>query len=92
MLARRDALIAISNSGETAELLQILPYVERMGIPVIGLTGRMNSTLAKNSDVALDVSVSEEACPMGLAPKTPIETPRSVMPAAAASPAKYAGP
>ncbi|MEC4889168.1 MAG: KpsF/GutQ family sugar-phosphate isomerase [Nitrospira sp.] len=68
MLARRDALIAISNSGETAELLQILPYVERMGIPVIGLTGRMNSTLAKNSHVALDVSVAEEACPMGLAP------------------------
>ena len=54
MLARRDALIAISNSGETAELLQILPYVERMGISVIGLTGRMGSTLAKQSDVALD--------------------------------------
>lgn len=68
MLARKDALIAISNSGETAELLQILPYVERMGIPVIALTGRMNSTLAKTSDVALDVSVAEEACPLGLAP------------------------
>jgi arabinose-5-phosphate isomerase len=68
MLARRDALIAISNSGETQELLQLLPYVKRVGIPVIGLTGRMNSTLAKNSDVALDVSVEEEACPMGLAP------------------------
>ncbi|HXV69395.1 MAG TPA: KpsF/GutQ family sugar-phosphate isomerase, partial [Nitrospira sp.] len=68
MLARRDALIAISNSGETQELLQLLPYVERMGIPVIGMTGRMASTLAKHSDVALDVSVAEEACPMGLAP------------------------
>lgn len=68
MLARRDALIAISNSGETQELLQLLPYVERMGIPVVSLTGRMNSTLAKNSDVTLDVSVAEEACPMGLAP------------------------
>jgi arabinose-5-phosphate isomerase len=68
MLARKDALIAISNSGETTELLQLLPYVERMGIPVIGLTGRMNSTLAKHCDVALDVSVAEEACPMGLAP------------------------
>jgi len=68
MLARRDALIAISNSGETHELLQLLPYAERMGIPIVSLTGRMNSTLAKNSDVALDVSVSEEACPMGLAP------------------------
>jgi arabinose-5-phosphate isomerase len=68
MLARRDALIAISNSGETQEILLLLPYVERMGIPVIALTGRVNSTLAKNSDVTLDVSVAEEACPMGLAP------------------------
>jgi arabinose-5-phosphate isomerase len=68
MLARRDALIAISNSGETQEILQLLPYVERMGIPVVSLTGRMNSTLAKNSDVTLDISVAEEACPMGLAP------------------------
>ena len=68
MLARRDALIAISNSGETQELLQLLPYVERMSIPVIGLTGRMDSTLAKHCNVALDVSVEEEACPMGLAP------------------------
>ncbi len=68
MLARRDALIAISNGGETQELLQLLPYVERMSIPVIGLTGRMDSTLAKHCNVALDVSVAEEACPMGLAP------------------------
>jgi arabinose-5-phosphate isomerase len=68
MLGRADVLIAISNSGETQEILQLLPYVERMGIPVVSMTGRMTSTLAKNSDVALDVSVSEEACPMGLAP------------------------
>lgn len=68
MLARRDALIAISNSGETQELLQLLPYVERMGISVIGMTGRTASTLAKNSNVVLDVSVEEEACPLGLAP------------------------
>src|SRR5262245_17956264 len=68
MLGRADVLIAISNSGETQEILQLLPYVERMGIPVVSMTGRKNSTLAKNSDVALDVSVSEEACPMGLAP------------------------
>lgn len=68
MLARRDALIAISNSGETQELLQLLPYVERMSIPVIGLTGRVDSTLGKHCDVVLDVSVEEEACPMGLAP------------------------
>jgi len=68
MLARRDTLIAISNSGETKEILQLLPYIERMGVPTVALTGKMGSTLAKHSDVVLDVSVSEEACPMGLAP------------------------
>lgn len=68
MVGRKDVVIAISNSGETQEILQLLPYVERMGIPVVSMTGRMTSTLAKNSEVTLDVSVSEEACPMGLAP------------------------
>jgi arabinose-5-phosphate isomerase len=68
MLARKDLLIAISNSGETQEILQLLPFTERMGIPVLSIVGRMSSTLAKNSAVALDVSVAEEACPMGLAP------------------------
>jgi arabinose-5-phosphate isomerase len=68
MLARRDALLAISNSGETEELIKLLPFVKRLNVAVIALTGRVQSTLAKNSDVVLDVSVSEEACPMGLAP------------------------
>lgn len=68
MVARGDALITISNSGETQEILQLLPFMERMGVPVVSMTGRMTSTLAKNSAVALDVSVAEEACPMGLAP------------------------
>lgn len=68
MLARRDVLIALSNSGETEEVLKLLPFVKRLNIPVIALTGRPQSTLGKNSDVVLDVSVSEEACPMGLAP------------------------
>jgi arabinose-5-phosphate isomerase len=68
MLARGDAVIAISNSGETHEVLQLLPFVKRLNIPVVALTGKMASNLAKNSEVALDVSVSEEACPMGLAP------------------------
>ncbi len=68
MLARKDLLIAISNSGETDEVLKLLPSVKRLDVPVIALTGRPQSTLAKNSDVALDVSVSEEACPLGLAP------------------------
>jgi arabinose-5-phosphate isomerase len=68
MLARGDVLIAISNSGETQEVLLLLPFVQRMNIPILALTGRSESTLAKNSDVALDVSVDEEACPLGLAP------------------------
>jgi arabinose-5-phosphate isomerase len=68
MLARRDLFIAISNSGETQEILQLLPFMERMGIPVVAIVGRKDSTLAKNSAVVLDVSVAEEACPMGLAP------------------------
>ena len=68
MLARQDALLAISNSGETEEVLKLLPFMERFSIPVIALTGKVHSTLAKNSDVVLDVSVSEEACPLGLAP------------------------
>lgn len=68
MLARGDVLIAISNSGETREILQLLPYVERMGISTVALTGKMDSSLGRHSDVVLDVSVTEEACPMGLAP------------------------
>jgi arabinose-5-phosphate isomerase len=68
MVGRRDALVAISNSGEVQEVLQLLPYMERMGIPIVAMTGRPGSTLAKHSNVVLDVSVSEEACPMGLAP------------------------
>ncbi len=68
MLAKEDALLAISNSGETEEVLKLLPFMKRLGVPIIALTGRTQSTLAKYSDVVLDVSVSEEACPLGLAP------------------------
>ncbi|MFM7840527.1 MAG: SIS domain-containing protein [Nitrospira sp.] len=68
MLGKHDALLALSNSGETEEVLKLLPFMKRLNIPVIALTGRTQSTLAKNSDVVLDVSVSEEACPLGLAP------------------------
>ena len=68
MLAKQDALIAISNSGETQEVLQLLPFVKRLNVPVVALTGVVTSALAKNSDVTLDISVQEEACPMGLAP------------------------
>jgi len=68
MLARQDALVAISNSGETEEVLKLLPFVKRLNLPVVALTGKVYSTLAKHSDVVLDLSVAEEACPMGLAP------------------------
>jgi arabinose-5-phosphate isomerase len=68
MLVRGDVLIAVSNSGETEEVLHLLPLVRRFGIQLIAMTGRNESTLARAADVALDVSVPEEACPLGLAP------------------------
>jgi len=68
MLVRGDVLIAVSNSGESEEVLHLLPVIRRFGIPLIALTGRNDSTLARAADVALDVSVPEEACPLGLAP------------------------
>lgn len=68
MITRDDAVIAISNSGETAEVLTILPLIKRMAIPLVAMTGRPGSTLAKAADVHLDVSVEQEACPLNLAP------------------------
>jgi arabinose-5-phosphate isomerase len=68
MVSRGDLVIALSNSGETEELLKILPAIKRLGVPMISLTGNVKSMLAKNSDVVLDVSVKEEACPLDLAP------------------------
>lgn len=68
MLTKQDSLLALSNSGETEEVLKLLPFMKRLNIPIIAMTGRTQSTLAKESDVVLDVSVAEEACPLGLAP------------------------
>jgi arabinose-5-phosphate isomerase len=68
MVARGDVVIAISNSGETAELITLLPHLRRLDTPVIALTGRPASTLAREAQVHLDVSVAEEACPLNLAP------------------------
>jgi len=68
MVASGDVLVALSNSGETDEVLAVLPAIKRLGIPLIILTGTPNSTLARQADVVLDVAVSEEACPMNLAP------------------------
>ncbi len=68
MITRSDVVLALSNSGETAELLMLLPHIKRLGVPLIALTGRADSTLARGADVALDVSVEQEACPLNLAP------------------------
>ncbi len=68
MIIPGDVVIAISNSGETPEILTILPLVKRMGIRLIGLTGRPDSTLGRGADVVLDVAVESEACPHNLAP------------------------
>jgi arabinose-5-phosphate isomerase len=68
MIARGDCAIAISRSGETEELLAILPALKRLGIPLISLTGGSSSTLARESNFVLDVSVREEACEMDLVP------------------------
>lgn len=68
MITKGDVLLAISNSGETEELNRILPLIKRLNVRLISMTGGMNSTLAKASDVVLDVGVKEEACPLGLIP------------------------
>jgi len=68
MVARGDVVLAISNSGETDEILAILPPLKRLGVTIVLLTGKPDSVLARQCEVVLDVSVSEEACPMNLAP------------------------
>ncbi len=68
IITRDDVIIAISNSGETQELLNLLPLVKRFGVQMIALTGGMDSTLSKTSDVTLDISVEKEACPLNKAP------------------------
>ncbi|MCW8870712.1 MAG: KpsF/GutQ family sugar-phosphate isomerase, partial [Proteobacteria bacterium] len=68
MITSNDIVLAMSNSGETEEVLAILPVLKRMGVALISMTGKPASTLAKNSDIHIDVSVNEEACPLGLAP------------------------
>ncbi|HBN90663.1 MAG: D-arabinose 5-phosphate isomerase [Alteromonadaceae bacterium] len=68
MLSAADIVIAISNSGETAEVLTIMPVIKRLGIKLIAMTGNPASTLAKLADAHLCVKVEQEACPLGLAP------------------------
>lgn len=68
MVTRGDVVISISNSGETEEILKLIPIIKRFNIKLIAITGNINSTLAKRSDVVLDVSVDEEACPWNIVP------------------------
>lgn len=68
IVTKEDILLAISNSGETHELMPILSSVRHIGTPIIAFTGKMSSSLAKASDIVIDVSVEKEACPFGLAP------------------------
>ncbi len=68
MVAREDVVVALSNFGETDEVLALLPALKRLGIPLVLLTGAPASTLARQADIVIDVGVAEEACPMNLAP------------------------
>ncbi|MBK6751762.1 MAG: KpsF/GutQ family sugar-phosphate isomerase [Acidobacteria bacterium] len=68
VVAREDVVIALSNSGETDEILAIMPAIKQRGAAVVALVGNVNSTLARNSDVVLDGTVDREACPLNLAP------------------------
>jgi len=68
MITRGDVVLALSNSGETAEILTILPLIKRMGVPLVAMTGNPASTLAGEAEVHLDVRVPAEACPLNLAP------------------------
>lgn len=68
MITPHDVMLILSNSGETDEILAILPFIKRLGLPMIALTGNPQSTLAKAATINLNVSVEKEACPLGLAP------------------------
>jgi arabinose-5-phosphate isomerase len=70
MITKQDIVLAISHSGNTHELITLMPLLKRLGIPLISLTGHQNSTLALAATVNLDVSIQQEACPLGLAPTT----------------------
>jgi arabinose-5-phosphate isomerase len=68
MITRDDVVLALSNSGETSEIIALVPHLKRLGVPLIAMTGNPRSTLAVAADVTLDASVPEEACPLNLAP------------------------
>jgi len=68
MITEKDVVLALSNSGETSEILTIVPIIKRLGVPLISMTGKAQSTLAKEANFNIDVAVEKEACPLGLAP------------------------
>ena len=68
MITSNDIVIAISNSGESEEILNLLPAIKRFNVTLVSMTGNLNSTLAKKSNIVLNISVKEEACPLGLVP------------------------
>ncbi|MBF0404194.1 KpsF/GutQ family sugar-phosphate isomerase [Candidatus Magnetominusculus xianensis] len=68
MITRDDVIIAISNSGETDEIIQLIPFFKRFGVSLISLVGNINSTLARAAMVVIDISVEKEACPLGIVP------------------------
>ncbi|MEZ5584339.1 MAG: KpsF/GutQ family sugar-phosphate isomerase [Candidatus Competibacteraceae bacterium] len=68
MITPSDVVLALSNSGETAEIVTLLPLIKRLGVPLIALTGNAHSTLGSAAEVHIDVGVEQEACPLGLAP------------------------
>ncbi|MBI2382792.1 MAG: KpsF/GutQ family sugar-phosphate isomerase [Gammaproteobacteria bacterium] len=68
MITRQDVVVAISYSGESPEIVTLLPLIKRLGVPLICMTGKPGSTMAKSADVHVDVSVPQEACPLNLAP------------------------
>ncbi len=65
-----DVVVVLSNSGETDEVVEMLPYLKHRGVPIIAIVGNLNSTLARRADAVLDASVDQEACPLNLAPTT----------------------
>ena len=74
MLTKGDVLLIVSNSGETEEVVTLLPIIKRLNIPLVSIIGKSNSTIAKNSDITLDASVTKEACPFNMLPTSSTTT------------------
>ena len=68
IIDKEDVLVIISNSGETEEIINIIPYLKFLNVPIICITGNINSTIAQKSDVVIDIKIKREACPFNLAP------------------------